>query len=305
MALPHVTSKGGWIVFKKIALALLAVLGLLLTFGSEDSYKSSLFSGGGAGGETVTLAYVNWDSEVASTQVIAEVLRQEGFNVEQVPLDNAIMWSSVASGESDAMVSAWLPITHGEQIEQYGDQIVHAGVSLEGARTGLVVPTYMDQVNSIEDLSSEAGQTITGIEPGAGIMASTEKALQEYPNLGSWNLASSSSGAMATSLGQAYNNQEEIVVTGWNPHWKFAKYDLKYLEDPKGVYGEGETINTYTRQGFQEDNPRAYQILANFHWTLEDMESVMLDIANGTDPSQAAQKWIEANPDKVSEWTAE
>lgn len=110
---------------------------------------------------------------------------------------------------------------------------------------------------------------------------------------------------MATSLGQAYNNQEEIVVTGWNPHWKFAEYDLKYLEDPKKVYGEGETINTYTRQGFQEDNPRAYQILANFHWSLEDMESVMLDIANGMDPSQAAQKWIEANPDKVSEWTAE
>ncbi|KAA9299106.1 glycine betaine ABC transporter substrate-binding protein [Aerococcus tenax] len=292
-------------MFKKIALALLAVLGLLLTFGSEDSYKSSLFSGGGAGGERVTLAYVNWDSEVASTHLIGEVLRNEGFQVEMVPLDNAIMWSSIASGESDAMVSAWLPITHADQLEKYGDQIVHAGQSLDSARIGFVVPTYMDQVDSIEDLTTEAGQKITGIEPGAGTMQTSARVLEEYPNLSDWTLESSSSGAMTASLGQAYNNQEEIVVTGWNPHWIFAKYDLKYLDDPKGVFGEEESIHTFTRQGFQEDNPRAYQILANFHWTLEDMESVMLDIANGTDPSQAAQKWIEANPDKVSEWTAE
>src|SRR5699024_8715859 len=77
---------------------------------------------------------------------------------------------------------------------------------------------------------------ITGIEPGAGVFKASEKAVEEY-DLEGWEVQASSSGAMATALGEAIDNEEPIIVTGWSPHWKFAKYDLKYLEDPKGVFG--------------------------------------------------------------------
>ena len=77
---------------------------------------------------------------------------------------------------------------------------------------------------------------------------------------------------MATALGEAIENEEPIIVTGWSPHWKFAKYDLKYLDDPKGVFGEAETINTMVREGLENDMPEAYQVLDNFYWTPEDIE---------------------------------
>ncbi|AMB94390.1 glycine/betaine ABC transporter substrate-binding protein [Aerococcus sanguinicola] len=290
---------------KKIILGIVAVLGLVLSLGSPGAFRSSLFSGGGSSnGESITLSYVEWDTEVASTNVIAEVLRREGYDVTITPLDNAIMWSAVATGEADGMVGAWLPQTHGPQFDQYGDQMEDLGPNLEGAKIGMVVPEYMD-VNSIEDLSSEADSVITGIEPGARVVAATEDAVAQYPNLSDWTVETSSSGAMTTALGQAISNEEEIVVTGWSPHWKFQAYDLKYLEDPKGVYGGEETINTMVRQGFKGDHPRAYQILDQFNWSLDDMESVMLEISNGKDPQQAAIEWIDANPDKVEEWLAE
>ncbi|OFK18232.1 glycine/betaine ABC transporter substrate-binding protein [Aerococcus sp. HMSC072A12] len=290
---------------KKIILGIVAVLGLVLSLGSPGAFRSSLFSGGGSSnGESITLSYVEWDTEVASTNIIAEVLRREGYDVTITPLDNAIMWSAVATGEADGMVGAWLPQTHGPQFEQYGDQMEDLGPNLEGAKISMVVPEYMD-VNSIEDLSNEAGSVITGIEPGAGVVAATEDAVAQYPNLADWTVETSSSGAMTTALGQAISNEDEIVVTGWSPHWKFQAYDLKYLEDPKGVYGGEETINTMVRQGFKEDHPRAYQILDQFNWSLDDMESVMLEISNGKDPQQAAIEWIDANPDKVEEWLAE
>jgi len=254
-------------------------------------------------GQEIELAYVEWDTEVASTHVVGKVLSDMGYDVTLTPLDNSVMWEAVANGEADGMVAAWLPGTHEAQFEEYGDQMEDLGPNLEGAAIGMVVPSYMEDVNSIADLTDEADQTITGIEPGAGVVAATEQALEDYDNLSDWELQTSSSGAMATALGEAYENEEEIVVTGWSPHWKFQAYDLKYLEDPEGSYGEAEQINTMVREGLEEDMPQAYQVLDNFYWETAEMEEVMMNINEGADPEEAAATWVEENQDKVAEWT--
>ncbi|WP_163529641.1 glycine betaine ABC transporter substrate-binding protein [Halobacillus ihumii] len=145
--------------------------------------------------------------------------------------------------------------------------------------------------------------TITGIEAGAGVVAAAQKAVEEYDSLAGWEVSTSSSGAMATALGDAIESEEPIVVTGWSPHWKFEKYDLKYLKDPKGVFGEAEKIKTMVRKGLEEDKPNAYKILDQFKWSSEDIQSVMLDINEGTAPEEAAKAWIKENQDKVSSWT--
>lgn len=291
-------SKMNW---KKLGLTATLATSLILaacSSGEESAQEDTVGKG-----QEITLSYVAWDTEIASTNVIGTVLEDLGYDVELTQLDNAIMWESVATGEADAMVAAWLPGTHGAQFERYGDQMQDLGPNLEGAAIGLVVPSYMEDVNSIEDLADEAGQTITGIEPGAGVVAASQRTVEEYPNLEGWDVQTSSSGAMTTALGQAYEKEEDIVITGWSPHWMFQTYDLKYLEDPKGTFGEAETINTMVREGLQEDMPEAYQVLDQFEWSLEDMEGIMLEIQEGEDPEDAAEAWVEANPEKVAAWT--
>ena len=251
--------------------------------------------------EKVNLAYVEWDSEVASTNVVAEALKEMGYDVTITPLDNAVMWKSVANGEADAMVSAWLPTTHAALYEEYKDKLVDLGPNLEGVKTGLVVPSYMD-ADSIEDLSDQAKKTITGIEPGAGIMTATEKTMQEYSNLSGWNLSSSSTGAMTTALDQAIKNKEDIIVTGWSPHWMFSKYDLKYLKDSKGTMGGKEAIHTITRKNLDKDLPEVNKVLNNFNWTQKDMEEVMLKINEGSSPEAAAKEWIKNHQKEVESW---
>ncbi|HEP5821328.1 TPA: ABC transporter permease/substrate binding protein [Streptococcus pyogenes] len=295
---PQEKAKAGktnkWIGLAALAVFLIAALGrgiMAMTSGMADK------------GETVNIAYVQWDSEVASTHVIAEVLKNEGYHVTLTPLDNAVMWQTVANGNADFSTSAWLPVTHGQQYQKYKSKLDDLGPNLKGTKLGLAVPKYMTDVNSIEDLSKQADQKITGIEPGAGIMAAAQKTLKEYHNLSSWELVAASTGAMTTSLDQAIKKKDSIVVTAWSPHWMFAKYDLKYLKDPKETFGSTENINTIARKGLKKDLPNVYKIIDKFHWTQKDMEAVMLDINKGMSPEAAAKKWVEANQSKVSSWT--
>ncbi|WP_246483319.1 glycine betaine ABC transporter substrate-binding protein [Alkalicoccobacillus gibsonii] len=142
---------------------------------------------------------------------------------------------------------------------------------------------------------------ITGIDGGAGVMSAAQNAIDTYGL--DLALQASSGAAMTEALGNAIDNEEPIVVTGWTPHWMFTTYDLKYLDDPENVFGEEESIHTFTRDGLAEDAPEANTVLDNFYWSEDDMGEVMLDIQEGTDPEEAAAKWVESHQDQVDEWT--
>lgn len=144
---------------------------------------------------------------------------------------------------------------------------------------------------------------IIGIDPGAGLMKSTEKAMNDYGLKGDWTLVEGSSAAMTAELQKAYDRKEPIIITGWTPHWMFTKYKLKYLEDPKGSFGKGESIHTIVKKGLDEENPGAYKILDQFYWEPKDMEEVMGDIQEGMKPEEAAEKWVKSHPDEVKKWT--
>ncbi|MFJ7638158.1 glycine betaine ABC transporter substrate-binding protein [Peribacillus sp. NPDC097264] len=160
--------------------------------------------------------------------------------------------------------------------------------------------------NPSEENSGSVGSLtdyeIIGIDPGAGIMKSTKKAMEDY-NLDDWTLVEGSSAAMTAELKKAYGNKEPIIVTGWTPHWMFQSFDLKYLEDPKNSYGKDEDIHTITRKGLEKDAKGAHTVLDQFFWKSSDMEEVMADTATGIEPEEAAEKWIAAHPKQVAEWT--
>ncbi|WP_203246171.1 glycine betaine ABC transporter substrate-binding protein [Sporosarcina beigongshangi] len=144
--------------------------------------------------------------------------------------------------------------------------------------------------------------TIVGIDPGSGHMELTAKVLQEY-DLPDWNVTSGSGATMTAALKRAYDKEEPIIITAWSPHWKFSKFDLKYLDDPKLIYGDAEEIHSIGRIGLKEDLPEAYAIFERFEWDMDDMAQIMIAIEDGVKPEEAAQTWIDDNPEKVAEWT--
>ncbi|MFP4160620.1 MAG: glycine betaine ABC transporter substrate-binding protein [Ectothiorhodospira sp.] len=298
MRLQRLFWTGRWIVVLHFLLFLFVLIGCA----PEDPSPSPE-----ADDDGVRLVYVEWDSEIASTHVVKAVIEERlGLECELLPVTLTALWASVAAGDQDATVSAWLPLQADQQAE-YGDRLVDLGPHVEGTRIGLAVPSHLP-VTSIPELTGFADRLdgkIIGIEPDAGLMQRTREALEAY-GLDGLQLISGSGSTMTTILEGALEEDRWIVVTAWTPHWKFRRWDLRYLEDPRGIYGEKGAIHTLVRRGLKADRPRVYEFLSRFHWTVRDMEEVMLLMQNeGISPAEAARRWIGANRAQVDGWLHE
>ncbi|TRM10561.1 glycine/betaine ABC transporter [Lentibacillus cibarius] len=144
-------------------------------------------------------------------------------------------------------------------------------------------------------------EEIVGIDPGSGTMSIANKAVDGYDL--DLQLTPSSEGAMLATLDEAIENKEPIIVTLWQPHWAFEKYDLKFLDDPEGHLGESEKIHTFVREGLKDEKASAYELLDNFKWKPEDMNEILSQTKDDVEASVAAKKWVEDNRDKVDAWT--
>jgi glycine betaine/proline transport system substrate-binding protein len=278
-------------------LVVLCTLGAGCTgVGSQETASES------DGSKTIEMAYSSWGTAISSANVMKQVFEEAGYDVELKQVDVGLVYQGVASGDVDCFVDSWVPSCQASYIEKYGDQLDLVRYNMEGTRCGLVVPSYVT-IDSIEDLNSVSDKfdgQIIGIEPGAGIMGQTEAAIEDYDL--DYTVVAGSEVGMLSALKSAIDDEEWVVVTGWTPHWKFARWDLKYLDDPKGVYGGEEYIATLARPGLQEDKPEAYAILERFHWTADDMCEVMYAIEQGVPEDEAAAAWIAENRDQVDAW---
>ncbi|WP_409279151.1 glycine betaine ABC transporter substrate-binding protein [Pseudomonas defluvii] len=255
----------------------------------------------------VSIGYVDgWSDSVATTFVAAQVIKEKlGYDVKLMPVATGIMWQGVATGKLDAMLSAWLPVTHGEYWSKNKDNVVDYGPNFKDAKIGLIVPEYVKAV-SLADLKTDDSfkKKIVGIDAGSGVMLKTDQAIKDY-DLTGYKLQASSGAAMTAELGRAYAKQQSIAVTGWVPHWMFAKWKLRFLEDPKGVYGAAETVNSIGSKELATKAPEVATFLKKFSWQSKDeIGEVMLAIQEGAKPEAAAKDWVTKHPERVAEWTA-
>lgn len=275
-----------------------------------DSGDSSGSESAELGESELSIPYVAWAGAIARTPLVKQVLEEIGYTVETSQVEAGAMWSSVANDDASFMTASWLPATHQSYQEEYGDNVEVIGEFVGQAPLAMTVPSYMD-VNSIEDLkgNEELGEAtdwkITGIDPGAGVMQSTEDAIETY-GLENWELTSSSEGAMLTELQTAIDNEEPIIIPGWKPHPMFATMDLKMLEDPEEVYGgEGDRIEAVAHPSLQEDSPAAYEVMQRLteDYNQEIENELLASIDEGAEPADVASQYLEDNPDLLESWT--
>lgn len=278
-----------------IKLILLSLAGILfLGCGGDKADKKE-----------VDLVYVNWAEGIAMAHVAKTLLEEQGYKVKMMNTDVAPLFASLSQGKADVFLEAWLPVTHKDYMDKYGDKLEQLGTIYDGARIGLVVPDYVD-INSIDELMANRDKfdgKIIGIDAGAGIMQTTEQALEEYDL--DFDLMTSSEAGMTATLKKAIDNNEWVVVTGWTPHWMFSRYNLKMLEDPKQVYGASEYIEAVARKGFSEEDPFVAGFIDNMHYTDDQIGDLMQTFEDGTNEMISAKTWIDDNRELVNSWIPE
>jgi glycine betaine/proline transport system substrate-binding protein len=289
-------------ILNKKLIVITLILSLTMIFmsgcGSEDNSD-----GDNSSGETITIGYVNWAECVAASNIWKVILEDKGYSVELTQLDVAPLYVGLSEGDVDIFLDSWLPITHGSYWDEYKDTIEDCGIWYQNpAKIGVVVPTYVN-IDSLEEFNSVADKfdnKIIGIDPGAGIMKASESAIGDY-DLDA-ELIQGSEAAMMVSMEKAYEKEEWIAITGWSPHWMFASYDLKYLEDPNGSYGAEEEIHSLCNKEFANANSEVADMIKNFKMTDAQIGGIEKLIQDGMDPYDAAQKWIEDNQEVVDTW---
>src|SRR5699024_6872751 len=80
-------------------------------------------------------------------------------------------------------------------------------------------------------------------------------------------------------------------------------YHLKYLEDPKGIWGGKYVIYSIANKKFLEENPDAKRFLKQFVVTSKTQSQWIYDYSfEKIDKAVVAKKWITAHKDAVDQW---
>ncbi|MDQ0159379.1 glycine betaine ABC transporter substrate-binding protein [Alkalibacillus salilacus] len=279
-----------------IVVLLISVLFVLVACGDESGDDAE------SKGE-ISIGMNNWAENVAVSNMWKIILEEEGYEVTLENVEKAILYEGLANQDIDIGMEIWMPITDVPYYEEHEENINLHEAWYEGTELALVVPSYMEDINSIEDLSSNKEQfdsKIVGIDPGSSLMGLTEDVISEY-NL-DYELQSSSEPTMLTQLQSKMDNEEPVVVTLWKPHWAFAEMDLKSLDDPKNVYGDSENILYGTRTGFEGEHPEVVEWFNNFKLDDQQLGSLMAELNEADEEAEGAQNWIDDNQDVIDEW---
>lgn len=298
----------------KHALKLVAgtvALGAALT-GCSSAEPGTAGNAEGAGDQKgdITVAVFNgWEEGIATSELWKVVLEEQGYDVDLAYVDAAPVFAGLASGDYDFTTDVWLPVTHESYVDDFGDQIVDLGAWFEQAKLTVAVneDAPIDSLAELADNSDAFGNSIVGIEAGAGLTQAMEDSVIPGYGLESMTFTTSSTLAMLTELKSATDAGENIAVTLWEPHWAYNAFPIKNLEDPEGALGGAETIHVYSRTGFGDDFPEVSGWLEDFEMSAEhlyELEDLLFNQNDTDEYGPLVEEWVEDNRDFVDGLTA-
>jgi glycine betaine/proline transport system substrate-binding protein len=176
------------------------------------------------------------------------------------------------------------------------------GKLYDDARLYWAVPDYIpaDLVRSIDDLkkpdvAARIDKNIQGIGATSGLMVGAAKIREAYglDRVG-YEIIPGEAKDWISNFKQAVSEQRWLVMPLWQPQWINAAYKVRVLEEPKGIYGKGDTAVLLGHTTLRDKlAPATLERLANIQLDVDAVTQMDLWVnVNGLTAREAAKKWL-------------
>ncbi len=309
---------------RRSAAASLVVAGALVLAGCSSSVNNASSSNADCG--TWGLAMHAWNGYTASAQVVAEVAKANGCTINQTTLtEGSVTYDAMEAGTVDVIIEDW----GGGRWKEWVDRgaVVEAGDNGNIGLIGMYVAPWMvakypdildsANLNKYADLfkTADSGGKGAWYEGPPGYTTIGEKMISAN-KLNYKAIATGSEAALVDVLTKAEANKTPALAYFYQPHTLFVKIaglDAARVKFPANDWADAAKASGLTdypetvlkklaTKKLMDSGSVFATIVKNFNWTNADQNAVAADIEGGMDAAAAAQKWIDANPDKVKAW---
>ncbi len=286
--------------------------------------------------DPIKLTLHDWTGQLITTQIMGEVLKKAGYNVEYVQADYIAQFAGLKSGDLDVAMEIWE--TTGRDAL---DEAVATGQVVNLGETGMQAieewwyPAYMAEVCPglpnwealLDEDCAEAfstaetapyGRYLGGPVTWGGYDDERAAALElpiEVVHAGT-------DAALFAELESAYQRKAPILLWVYAPHWAPVKYEGEWIafpeftkecyDDPAWGINPDEAYDCGKPRGpiwkvawvgVQEKWPGAYEAVKAFNIGNEEMGAMVAEVdLSGRTVDEVVAEWMTNNEARWSNW---
>ncbi len=286
--------------------------------------------------DPIKLTLHDWTGQLVTTQIMGEVLKKAGYNIEYVQADYIAQFAGLKTGDLHVAMEIWETTGRDAMDEATGTGMVeNLGETGMQAIEEWWYPAYMAEKcpglpdwNALKDPdcaqafataeTAPKGRYLAGPVTWGGFDEERVEALElpfEVVHAGT-------DAALFAELESAYQRQAPIMLWIYAPHWAPAKYEGSWVEFPAytaecyndAAWGgnPGKThdcgkprgpIWKVAWSGVKDKWPGAHKAIMAFNVGNDEMGAMITDVdLNGKTVEAVVADWIAANEARWSEW---
>ena len=313
------------------------VLGVFLVMAFSTSIAacggSSSSSGTVESEDPIKISLHDWSGQLLTSGIMAAVLEEAGYNVEQVQADYLAQFAGLETGDLHLAMEIWA--TTGQEAM---DASLATGKTVNFGETGMLAreewwyPGYMKERcpglpdwEALKKCASEfstpetapKGRYLGGPVTWGGFDEERVDAL----GLDFEVVHAGTDAALFAELEAAYDRKDPIVLWIYQPHWAPVKYEGEFVESPPytpecytdptwgstaKAYDCGKPVGPIWKVGWAgiaEKWPNAAKIIEAFNLTNEDMGAMVAKVdLDGETIEAVVDQWMKDNDSKWRGW---
>ena len=284
--------------------------------------------------DPIKLTLHDWTGQLITTNIMAEVLKDAGYNIELVQADYIAQFAGLKTGDLHVAMEMWETTGRDAMDEATATGKVEniGSTGMEGIEEWWY-PMYMKERcpglpnwEALNDCAEEfstpetspKGRYVGGPVTWGGFDDERVEALElEYEVIHAGTDA-----ALFAELESAYQRQDPVLLWVYAPHWAPSKYEGEWVQFPEysaecyndpsvGVnpdmaYDCGEPRGPIWKvawAGVKDKWPGAYTAIKNFEISNDEMGTMIAAVdLDGQDLNAVVADWLANNQDRWKAW---